>query len=234
MKRAVDTFLKGLPKGSRVAVVAFGSTVERICELTEDFDRVRQTVNRLRATGATRYYDAVAESLELISQESGRRAVLALTDGEDTFSQSASLDTVVVAAQRLGLPVHTLGLGSEDEIESDALKQLAESTRGQYYPARQADQLRKIYQELAERLRSSYTLVYRSDRKIPDGTLRPVRVVYRTSKIAGETAVFIPGMVVPAAGWSRLFLALLGCLAVLTYWARRPRVLAGSSQASSK
>jgi VWFA-related protein len=215
LKRAVATFLRGLPRGSRVAVIAFGSEVELISPFTEDFGRVQETVDRLRPAGATRYYDAVAESLELIRGESGRRAVLALTDGEDTFSQHATLDSVIAAARRLGLPVHTLGLGSEDEIESDALRQLASSTRGQYYPARQADQLRTIYQELAERLRSSFTLVYRSDRAIPDGTLRPVRVSYRASQSAGETAVFIPGMVVPAAGWSRLFLALVAILIVL-------------------
>jgi VWFA-related protein len=221
LKRAVGTFFEGLPAGSRVSVVAFGSEVTQLCAFTGDFARVKQEVDRLTPAGATRYYDAVAASLDLLSRESGRRAVLALTDGEDTFSQTADLNSVVLSARRLGLPVHTLGLGTEDEIESDALRALARSTRGQYYPARQADQLRTIYEQLAERLRSSYSLVYQSDRKIPDGTLRPVRVVYRASRQAGETAIFIPGMVVPAAGWSGLFLGLLvalGVLSILPRW----------------
>ena len=83
------------------------------------------------------------------------------------------------------------------------------------YPAKSADQLRAIYEQIAERIRSSYNLVYQSDRKLPDGTLRPVRIFYRGSRTAGETAVFIPGMVVPAGGWSPLFLGLLTALAVL-------------------
>jgi VWFA-related protein len=215
LKRAVATFLNGLPKGSRVAVVAFGSEVEQVCPFTGDFPRVQAAVDQLTPAGATRYYDAVAGSLDLIARESGRRAVLALTDGEDTFSQDATLDTVIASARRLGLPVHTLGLGSEDEIESDSLRRLARSTRGQYYPVRQADQLRSIYEQLAARLRSSYTLVYQTDRKIPDGTLRPVRISYRSGRKSGETAVFIPGMVVPAAGWSPLFLVLVAVLSVL-------------------
>lgn len=215
LKKAVGSFTQGLPAGSRVAVVAFGSDVKVICPFTSDFSRVVEAVNKLTAEGATRYYDAVAEALELLQRESGRRAVLALTDGEDTFSQSATLDSAVAAAVKLGLPVHTLGLGSEDEIESDALKKLASATRGQYYPARQADQLRKIYEELAQRLRSSYSLVYRTDRKLPDGTLRPIRVFYRASRQGGETALFVHGMVVPAAGWSALFLGLVAALAVL-------------------
>ncbi|GAC1468264.1 MAG: hypothetical protein NVSMB9_10740 [Isosphaeraceae bacterium] len=218
LKRAVGTFLKGLPDGSRVAVIAFGSEVESICDFTGDFARVQAAVDRLTPGGATRYYDAVAESLERINSQTGRRAVLAVPDGEDTFSQSATLKSVIAAARRLGIPVHTLGLGSEDEIESGALRQLANSTRGRYYPARQAEDLRSIYEQIAVRLRSSFTLVYRTDRQIPDGTLRPVRVTYRASRKTGETSVFIPGMVVPAAGWSPLFLilvlglCLLGCL----------------------
>jgi VWFA-related protein len=225
LKQAVATFLKGLPRGSRVAVVAFGSDVETICPFTEDARRVEDAVNSLTPAGATRYYDAVAAALAMLEKESGRRALLAMTDGEDTFSQTASLDSVIAAARRLGLPVHTLGLGSEDEIESTALRRLAGETRGQYYPARQAEQLRAIYEQLAERLRSSYTLSYRTDRKLPDGTLRPVRVSYRASKKAGVAKVFVPGMVVPAAGWSSLFLALvasLTALAILPGWMKRP------------
>ncbi len=141
--------------------------------------------------------------------------MLALTDGEDTFSQSASLNSVIVAARRLGLPVHTLGLGSEDEIESDALRRLAVETRGQYYPARQADQLRSIYEQIAERLRSSYSLVYRSDRALPDGTLRPVRIYYKASRKAGERRVH-PRHGRPRGGWPQLFLVLVAALGVLT------------------
>ncbi|MHC5543017.1 vWA domain-containing protein, partial [Singulisphaera rosea] len=212
LKQAVGTFMQGLPKGSRVAVVAFGSEVRTICPFTDDPEQVRSSVNALTPEGATRYYDGVAEALEMLSTQSGRRAVLALTDGEDTFSQSAKIDTVIVAARRLGLPVHTLGLGTEDEIESDALRRLAVETRGQYYPAQEAAQLRSVYEQIAERIRSSYTLVYKTDRKLPDGTLRPVRISYRASRQAGETSVFIPGMVVPASGWPGLFLILVGSL----------------------
>jgi VWFA-related protein len=212
LKRAVSSFLEKLPEGSKVAVIAFGSEVDRLIEFTTDRGRIKQAVDGIEPAGATRFYDAVAASLELLDHESGRRAVLALTDGEDTFSQSASLDSVIAAAKRLGLPVYTLGLGTEEEIESGDLRRLAVETRGQYYPARSADQLRAIYETIAERIRSSYNLVYQSDRKLPDGTLRPVRIFYRGSRTAGETAVFIPGMVVPAGGWSPLFLGLLAAL----------------------
>jgi VWFA-related protein len=213
LKRAVASFLEQLPEGSKIAVIAFGSEIDRLTDFTTDRAAVKKAVDGLEPDGSTCFYDAVAAALELLESESGRRAVLALTDGEDTSSQKATLDTVIAAGRRLGLPVHTLGLGSEDEIESGDLKKLASATRGQYYPARNADQLRAIYEQLAERIRSSYTLIYQSDHAVPDGTLRPIRISYRGSQsAAGETAVFIPGMVVPAGGWSPLFLALAGLL----------------------
>jgi VWFA-related protein len=224
LKSAVGTFLKGLPEGSRVAAIAFGSEVRVIQPFTSTFQEVEDRVNELTPGGATRYYDAVSEAIEMIAREPGRRAVLALTDGEDTFSQNADLEKVVLAARRIGVPVHTLGLGSEDEIESESLKQLAASTRGQYYPARRVDQLRTIYEEIANRLKSSYVLTYRTDQKLPDGTLRPVRIYYRAAKEAGVTAIFIPGMVVPSGGWPALFLVLLVLLALLSklpYWLDR-------------
>jgi VWFA-related protein len=225
LKRAVGSFLEKLPAGSRIALIAFGSDVDRLSSFTTDRGQIKTAVDALEPAGATRFYDAVAAALEMLDHETGRRAVLALTDGEDTFSQSASLASVIAGATRIGLPVYTLGLGSEEEIESADLRRLAVSTRGQYYPARNADQLRAIYEQIAERLNSSYSLIYQSDRKVPDGTLRPVRISYRGSKkSAGETAVFIPGMVVPSGGWSPLFLCMLGALTVLIFL---PGLLAG-------
>jgi len=216
LKRAVGVFADHVPAGSRVAVIAFGSDVKLICPFTDDPRKVRAAVDALAPEGATRYYDAVAEALKLLAHESGRRAVLAMTDGEDTFSTDATLDGDVRAARVAGLPVHTLGLGSEGEIEADALRKLAAETRGQYFPADKPDRLAAIYEQLAVRLGNSYGLSYRAARKLPDGTLRPIRIYYRAQvKAAGEAAVFIRGMVVPAAGWPRLFLALLAALVAL-------------------
>ena len=218
LKRAVGSFLEKLPAGSRVAVIAFGSEVDRLASFTTDRGQVKAAVDALEPAGATRFYDAVAVALEMLDHETGRRAVLALTDGEDTFSQSANLDSVIGSAKGIGLPVYTLGLGTEEEIESADLRRLASSTRG---PVLSGAERRPAPGDLRTDRRTpsaSYSLVYQSDRKIADGTLRPIRVIYRAStRSAGEAAVFIPGMVVPAGGWSPLFLGLLAGLTFLLF-----------------
>lgn len=218
LKRAVAVFLKGLPKGSRVAVLSFCNQIELICPFTTDHGKALEAVDAIELGQGTRYYDAVAQALELLGEESGRRAVLALTDGQDNISRRNTLPMVVAQARSLGLPVHTLGLGDEREIAVADLARLAEGTRGRPYLARNADQLRQVYEEIARRAGNSYSLTYATEQKIPDGTLRPIRINYHKGKAtrSGQTAVFIRGMVVPAPGWPGLFLVLLAILLILS------------------
>ena len=60
LKRAVHSFLEKLPEGSRVAVIAFGSDVDRLCSFTTDRGQIKTAVDALEPAGATRFYDAVA------------------------------------------------------------------------------------------------------------------------------------------------------------------------------
>ncbi|HEU5119191.1 MAG TPA: VWA domain-containing protein, partial [Isosphaeraceae bacterium] len=162
LKEAVDLFLDNQPEGSRVAVVAFSNEVDLICGFTDDRERVHQAVGRLWATGTTRFYDAVAEALELLSTQTGRRAIVAMTDGDDTSSRKADIASVIEAARKAGLPVHTVGVGSEEEIKSGTLRLIASETRGEYFRAERAEGLRSIYEEIARSLKQSYSLTYRT------------------------------------------------------------------------
>ena len=236
LKRAVATFVRAMPAGSKVAVIAFSSEVRLVCPFTADTERIMAAVAPLEADGGTRYYDAVAAALGLLSEESGRRAVLAMTDGKDTLSRSADLASVTASANRANLPVHTLAFGDSLDEATQALRTLARSTRGQHYAAADADQLRLIYEEIARRLGSTYRLAYTTDRRIPDGTLRPIAIFYAQAQKAGQAAIFIRGMVVPARGWSGLFLALLAALmalAVVPPWLRRSARTAPSPTAGT-
>ena len=212
LKRAVTAFLKNQPAGSRVAVIAFASRVELICPFTDDVEKVQAAVSELEPEGETHFYDAVAEAVKLLSEETGRRAILAMTDGEDNLSRHADLRSAIKAAQRAGLPVHTLGLGSEGEVATAKLQELATKTRGQAFTARQANGLSAIFEEIAKNLGQTYSLTYRTDHPIQDGTLRPIEVDYSQAATSGKAAVYIKGMVAPAAGWSWLFLGLIGAL----------------------
>ena len=249
LQRAVRRFLEALPPGSEIAVIAFNSDIRVISPFTANRVAVQEAVDALEPDGGTRFYDAVERALELLAGRKGRRAVLAMTDGWDTDSRLQGIETLVAKGRSIGVPVHTLGLepkvpqgaflmltrAEREELSrrlADAPKQLerlAVDTRGRAFTSQQADQLGTIFQEIAESLRDSYSLTYRTDRKLPDGTLRPIEVYFgRATKAAGETVVFIRGMVVPAAGWPRLFLALVGCLVGLWLLPTRRRARASA------
>ena len=224
LRQSVAVFLKLLPQGSRVAVVGFSTEVQKVQEFTDDFAKIQKAVDALEPDGETRCYDAVAEALKMLEPIEGRRVVLCLTDGEDTSSTIPLDDLISLARRAKGAPVFTIGLGDASEIDSDSLSRLAKQTRGQYYPARQAKELSMAFEEFAVAQGRLYQIVYKTNREIPDGTLRPVSVFYKEAKRGAHASIYIRGMVVPARGWSRLFLGLLaglGLLAILPALARR-------------
>jgi VWFA-related protein len=216
LKKAVAAFLKLMPQGSSVAVVAFSDDVTTICDFTTDKAKVQAAVDALVPDGATRCFDALDVALDMIAKVDGRRAILCLTDGEDTFSTSATLDGNVKKALRArGAPIYTIGLGGENDINVDDLERLADETKGQYFPARRADELLAIFREFAVNQGELYQVVYKTNREVPDGTVRPVSVAYKQSRKEGVAAFYIPGMVVPKSGWNWLFLGLLAGLGTL-------------------
>jgi VWFA-related protein len=225
LKRAVGRFLETMPAGSRVTVIAFSTRVERLISDASDAEAVRRVVARLEPGGSTRFYDAVAAAMEEISVKEGRRAILALTDGEDTFSREHNLEDILARGALLGVPIHTLGLGTDEQANLD-LGRIAGETRGRFFPTERASELTAIFEEIARGLGETYTLSYRSERPLPDGTRRPVRVEYVGRGVEGEragvasarTEVYIPGLVVPAPGWSVLFVAIVGVLGWLWVW----------------
>jgi hypothetical protein len=226
MKRAVASFMEMMPAGSQVAVVAFDTRIRQISGFADDRRSTQEGVDALEAGGGTRFRDAVGMAIKLLEDEPGRRAILAMTDGIDTASEEESLESLIAAARRAGVPVHTLGVGNEEEIATRELEALAEGTRGRYFAAREAGDLQAIYEEVARGLGESYSLSYRSER-LPDGTLRAIEVEYGANPQAtGAAEVYVRGMVVPASGWNGLFLALAGvlvALAVAPGWLKRRR-----------
>jgi hypothetical protein len=215
LKLAVRRFLETMPEGSKVAVIAFSSQVELLVEPTTEPNQVREIVDDLEPRGSTRFYDAVAAGLRLIDSQEGRRALVALTDGEDTDSHQVDLGELITLARETGVPVHTLGLGTEEEANR-GLERLAEASNGRYLTTDRASELSGIFEEIARGLGETYSLAYRTTRELPDGTRRPIRVSFTTIETGESTSaqgeIYIPGLVVPAAGWSPLFLGIVATL----------------------
>jgi Ca-activated chloride channel homolog len=109
----------------------------------------------------TDLYDAVVQAVaDTADRAKQRRAVIVITDGVNDAS-TYNLAEVINDAKDKGVPIFTVGLGQN--INSDALQQMADDTGGHYYESTTSDNLRTIYQQLSNVLfEDSYILTYTS------------------------------------------------------------------------
>jgi Ca-activated chloride channel homolog len=109
----VDQFLGWMrPEGDEVALFAFDSGLREIEPFTTDFDRVRASLDRVDAFGATSLYDAIDEMARRLGQRTARRrAIVVLTDGVDTSSRRTAAE-VSGLASATDVPVYVIAVVS--------------------------------------------------------------------------------------------------------------------------
>ena len=169
---AVRTLMERMGPKDRAALVSFGQTVQVIQELTGDREALTRALDGLVARGDTALYDGTFRAITLAAQHAlGRRAVVVITDGEDTHS-SLTLDDVIGKAREANTPVSVIGLG---EVKLDAVQRLTAVTGGSLGVAPDPDQLAERVGQVAERLRKQYVLRYRAlDSRPPENELELV------------------------------------------------------------
>jgi Ca-activated chloride channel family protein len=131
----------------------------------DDIEAVALSLDGLRAFGRTALHDAIITSLYYFRAERGQRALVLLTDGDDTVS-STSWEDALAYARSGGVAIYTIGLGI-GELKlgpRGKLTELAEATGGRAFFVDRADELAGVYGRIGEELRSRYFLAYSSDR----------------------------------------------------------------------
>jgi VWFA-related protein len=126
-------------------------------------------------TGGTNFYDAVyLAAHDKLSSEAGRKAVVVLTDAEDTGSK-LRLEDAVEAAQRTDTVVHIL-LVAADGGDQGVAKRLTDETGGRMIVVRSEKNLETAFDQISEELRSQYTISYTPTNKKHDGSYRKIKV----------------------------------------------------------
>lgn len=115
--------------------------------------------SRYYANG-TVLYDAIADAADLImKKQQGRKALVLLTDGEDTASR-ASLDRAVAACERADTVIYAIGVGRGVGNGSAILDTLSRRTGGSYFEVSKKRTVETIYRTMEEELRSQYNVGY--------------------------------------------------------------------------
>jgi len=105
----------------------------------------------------TRLYDAVEFGLRAQKQKGTRKAVILITDGENTWGK-ATMKSTLREAEESDVVVYTVQYG--DFVPQKYLQQLAEKTGGRYFRGGDATALRNSFVQVADELRRQYVLGY--------------------------------------------------------------------------
>lgn len=167
----------------RAFAVGFASYPYVVIPPTDDAEGVAQSLEGLKAVGATALYDALITGLYYFRNTQGQRAMIVLTDGEDTKSFT-SWEQALEYTRRSGVVVYPIGLGVGILSVSarGKLDALAEATGGRVFYIQNAEELGGVYDQIEDELRSRYYVAYNSDRKSDVTGFRPVEVQVRKGR----------------------------------------------------
>jgi len=192
-KEAGSRFLaRVLRKGDLAMIMTFDTDVDLLADFTDDRGVLDRAINRAQinapsggmiaqgplpssGSGGTNFYDAVyLAAHEKLSGEAGRKAIVVLTDAEDTGSK-LRLSDAIEAAQRTDTVVHIL-LVAADGGDRDVAGRLTGETGGRMIIVRNEKNLEQAFDEISEELRNQYTIGYTPTNKKHDGSYRKIKV----------------------------------------------------------
>ena len=164
-KAAALDFLNRIlrPQSDRAFVMAFGADIHIWQTSTADRAHLIDAVGRLHQPGwGTRFYDALYSACneQVAHQDDSNyihRAIVVLSDGEDTDSFHDLRDVVAIAL-RGEIQIYALTLhGKKPASRGDAvLQRLAEQTGGRFYWAQSSRDLEEMFAEIEQDLRTQY------------------------------------------------------------------------------
>lgn len=154
-------------------------------DFTNNIDKLQQGLGYIKSSGGTAIYDALVASADYLSRNAKhpKQVLLVVTDGEDNAS-SATLEQTIRRIQDLDGPViYCVGLLFGDDTDRResrharrVLETLAEQTGGAAYFPKSVKDVDAIAAEVAQDIRTQYTISYHSTKSPTLGGYREVHV----------------------------------------------------------
>ncbi|HZQ70670.1 MAG TPA: VWA domain-containing protein [Terriglobales bacterium] len=182
-KSAAGSFLKHIlrPGKDQAFVVAFNDHVRLIHDDTDNTRALSKAVKRIQAGGNTALYDAVMWTAGKLqgSPPQTRRAIILISDGEDTHSKARLFEAeqAAVRAQVTLFALSTNEFPFSHSAGEEVMKLLTAGTGGMILPARDEYHLSRAFRQVEQALRNQYAIAYRPARFTPDGSFRLVEIL---------------------------------------------------------
>jgi VWFA-related protein len=177
-KRAAGDFLAAMVREKdRAFATSFSDRPRLLMPLTADVRAVEIAFRDLPALGNTALHDAIIFSLYQLKGVRGRKALVLLSDGDDT-SSLVKYDDALEFARRSGTAIYTIGLdvGATNFGIRGKLEKLADETGGRAFFVAKAAELAGVYAEIERELRSQFLLAFAPDPPGATGVFSPVEV----------------------------------------------------------
>jgi Ca-activated chloride channel family protein len=199
-QEAAVGFVRRLRSQDVAEIIDFDSRVTIAAPFSNDGAELEQAIRKTSAGGSTSLYNALYIALKDLKklvaknvEEIRRRAIVVLSDGEDT-SSLLPFEEVLDLAKRSETAIYSIGLRSGDSTESKgfreaefALRQFAQETGGRAFFPSQVLDLAKVYGQISDELSSQYTVGYTSRNPRRDGAWRRIVVRVNGQQLTART-----------------------------------------------
>jgi VWFA-related protein len=186
-------FVQTLKPEDYVAIVAYDIRPEILSDFSTDRQQTYDAMRRLQFAGfsESNLYDALVDTAQRMQDIEGRKAIVLLSSGVDTFSK-LTFDKARRGVQDAGIPIYAVGLmqairiiyeGQMGEIErmdflqaDNQMRTFAKESGGQSFFPRFYAEFPQIFQAISESLRNQYVLTYNPSNQARDGKFRKIKV----------------------------------------------------------
>jgi len=180
-RSAAIKFLEGLRPGDSAAIYTFDSKLNQLQDFSNSSD-ITEHIFDIKAYGMTVLNDAIYEAAATLSKRpEKRKAIIVLSDGEDTSSKR-SADKALRAALAVDATIYTVDMSSIDDGNKrrqqniGVLKNFAEKTGGIFVPTGGGSVMRDTFKRIVDELSSQYTVGYQPANAKMDGKWRSLEL----------------------------------------------------------
>jgi Ca-activated chloride channel homolog len=188
-------FIQTLKPEDSVAIVAYDIKSEILSDFSTDRRDAQEALQRLRiaAFSEANLYDALTDTADRMKAIEGRRSIVLLSSGIDTFSK-LTFDKTRKSLQDSGVPIYAIGLMQAIRERADArggmssiarldflqadnqIRTFTKETGGQAFFPRFYGEFPGIFRAIADALRNQYSLTYQPSNQARDGKFRKIKV----------------------------------------------------------
>ena len=187
-RQLVWTFANQLKPEDYCAVITYAMKSEILTDFTTDKRKIQEALQQLQIPTwhEVNMFDAMTDTADRMSAIEGRKAILLITSGIDTFSK-LTFDQTRKRLQEAGVPIYSIslmGLLREfmpvvpmDLLQADnELNTFAKETGGRAFFPKFQGEYPGVFNDLRQALGTQYVITYSSSNKTHDGTFRKIKV----------------------------------------------------------